>query len=338
MKRTGSIDFGAYMQFARQVDEQPELAGVELTSVEQHRDEIIALYRDGFKRGCSTGWRCLDEYITIRRGEFTVITGIPGHGKSSWLDNLMIHLSRFYKWRWAVFSAENFPISRHIAGLMEIYSGKPFTQGPTERMNKNELELCIAWVGRYFRFLQPAENSYSLNRIVQLAAHVEDLDALVIDPWNELDHSRPNELREDEYISRSLSKLRWLARAAGIHVFVVAHPSKYHREKGEKKPVITLNDVKGASEWYAKADNGISIWRDEGERNSPTEVHVQKIRFREVGRIGKADLWYDRISGRFTDPNHRPTIDELMSQEYGAREKAKNMGWLVEREAGDEVD
>lgn len=339
MMRSG-IDFQAYMEFAKQVEDQPEAAADELTSVEQHRADVLALYEQGYRRGASTGWRCMDDLFTVRGGEFTVITGIPGHGKSSWLDNLMVNLSRYQKLRWAVFSAENYPISRHIAGLMEIYSGKPFTTGPSERMTPTEVELCLAWVGKYFRFLQPAEDSYSLNRIVRLASEVEDLDALVIDPWNELDHSRPKDVREDEYISVSLSKLRWLARTAGIHVFVVAHPAKYHREKGEKKPVMTLNDVKGASEWYAKADNGISVWRDEGERNSPTEVHIQKIRFREVGRIGKADLYYDRVNGRFTDPNHRPTIDELMSEEYkgqfGPRDQAVRGGWIEGREPGDE--
>lgn len=321
-----TIDYAAYAKFAKQVEAQPEVLLDELTAVEQHRDEVLALYEHGFRKGFSTGWRSLDEHFTVRPGEFTVITGIPGHGKSSWLDNLMVNLSRYQQWRWAVFSAENYPISRHIAGLMEIYAGKPFTKGPSERLTRTELDLALLWTGKYFRFLRPAEDSYSLNRIVQLAAQVDDLHALVIDPWNELDHSRPKDIREDEYISVSLSKLRWLARTAGIHVFVVAHPAKFHREKGTPKPVMTLNDVKGASEWYAKADNGISVWRDEGEKNAPTEIHVQKIRFREVGRIGKVDLYYDRVTGRFTDPHHRPTIEELVQHQdsesnlFGARE------------------
>lgn len=315
MRRKPGIDYGTYMQFARQVEEQPQVAEAELSSVDQHESEIRTLYENGYRPGFSTGWRCLDGFYTVRPGEFTVVTGIAGHGKSSWMDNLMVNLSRQQRWRWAVFSAENYPIARHIAGLTEIYAGKPFSPGPHPRMTPGELQLSLDWVRQYFRFLQPREDSYSLNRIVQLAASVEDLNALVIDPWNELDHSRPMDRREDEYISISLSKLRWLARSAHIHVFVVAHPAKYLRRDGEKKPVITLNEVKGASEWYAKADNGISVWRDEGEGESPTEIHVQKIRFREVGRVGMTRLYYDRVTGRFTDPSHRPTIDELVEQQ-----------------------
>lgn len=308
------IDFAAYLKMTKQIEEAEPPSVDELSRPETHRAEIFGLFESGYRRGISTGWRCFDELFTVRHGELTVITGIPGHGKSSWLDNLMVHLSQNSGWHWAVFSAENYPIARHVSGLMEIYSGKPFSRGPSDRMTPTEVELSLKWVDSYFQFIQPREDSYSLNRIVQLAAQVPNLDALVIDPWNELDHSRPKDMREDEHISVSLSKLRWLARTANIHVFVVAHPAKYIRQKGEAKPVITLNEVKGASEWYAKADNGISVWRDEGQRDSPSEIHIQKIRFREVGRVGMATLYYDRTTGRFIDPNQRPTIEDYVSR------------------------
>jgi twinkle protein len=294
-----------------------DVATREILRASDFEGELLGLYERGFTRGLSTGWQCVDEFFRLRHGEVTVITGIPGHGKSSWLDNLMVNTARSHGWRWVVFSAENYPIARHVAGLAEIYAGKPFNRGRTDRMTTTELKLSLSWLGRHFGFIQPREGSYNLNHIVKLAAASGELDALVIDPWNELDQARPRDQREDEFISVGLSRLRWLARTAHIHVVVVAHPAKYQRKDGEKKPVITLNDVKGASEWYAKADNGISVWRDEGDPAGPTEVHIQKIRFREVGHIGMCRLFYDRVSGRFTDPNHRPTIDELIAKGYG---------------------
>lgn len=313
-----TIDWRAYIDMARQqvqeAIEQP--LERELFDGELLKPEILELYEKGYKRGVSTGWRSMDEYYTVRPGEFTVITGIPGHGKSSWLDNLMVNISRSHGWKWAVFSAENYPVSRHIAGLAEIYSGRPFGPGPTTRMTRSELDISVRWLSQYFRFIRPKEDRYSLDRIVKIATEIQDLSALVIDPWNEMDNSRPREMREDEFISVSLTKLRWLARTSGIHVFVVAHPAKYMRQQGQPKPVITLNEIKGASEWYAKADNGISVWRDEMDTSGATDVHIQKIRFREVGRAGAAvRLYYDRVTGIFTDPNHRPTVDELVEKQ-----------------------
>lgn len=317
-----SIDFEKYMQMARVEDAFAESTSP-IRSAETYRKDILGLYASGYKRGLSTGWRSMDEYFTVRHGEMTVITGIPGHGKSSWLDNVMISLSRREHWKWAVFSAENFPVARHIAGLAEIYTGLPFGKGPSTRMTPADLDLSIKWIDEHFSFIPPGDNM-SLNRIIEIAADSDTLDALVIDPWNELDHARPEMLREDQYISIALSKLRWLARNADIHIFVVAHPAKYIRQNGQPKPIITLNEVKGASEWFAKADNGLSVWRDETDTTGATDVHIQKIRFREVGRAGGAvRLYYDRVSGRYTDPNHKPTIDDYLSR--------------IEREPGDEL-
>lgn len=292
--------------------------------------DILDMYDNGFRKGLSTGWSTINEYYTVRGGEFTVITGYPGSGKSSWLDNLMINLASSEDWKWAVFSAENYPVSRHIAGLMEIYSGRPFRKGPTQRMERSDVSTYLRWIHDRFRFIQPKEDRYSLDRIVQAAIQISDIDALVVDPWNELDHSRPRDMREDEFISVSLTKLRWFARMAEIAVFVVAHPAKYVRQPGKDRPVASLNDVKGASEWYAKADNGISVWRDETDSTGAADVHIQKIRFREIGRAGGAvRLYYDRTSGRFTDPNHRPMIDEVMKK----RERETQRRF---REPGDE--
>jgi twinkle protein len=65
--------------------------------------------------------------------------------------------------------------------------------------------------------------------------------------------------------------------------------------------VPTLYDVSGSSHFYNKADNGLSVWRDVKEEGSATQIHVQKIRFRECGRPGMVELYFDVTSGRFTD-------------------------------------
>lgn len=307
-----NVNFADYVQMAKRVEIHPQdlLEDDELLTGDALAPGVKELYERGYRRGELTGWHSLDEFFTVRAGELTIITGIPGHGKSSWLDNLMVNLAVRSDWTWAVFSAENFPVARHAAGLMEIYTGKPFAKGPTPRMSIAERDDAMRWVGEQFRFIQPREHRYSLDRIVQAALSMGSVNALVVDPFNELDHDRPKDRREDEWISIQLTKIRWVARNSNLHVFIVAHPAKYERQPGGQKPVITLNDVKGASEWYAKADNGISVWRDETDTSGATDVHIQKIRFREVGRAGGAvRLYYDRITGRFNEPNRPSPID-----------------------------
>src|SRR5687767_11297371 len=81
----------------------------EIRRIRDFRPALKWLYDTGIERGESTGWPSLDAYYTVRAREWTLLTGIPGHGKTSLLDGIMVNLARSKDWRWAVFSAENLP-------------------------------------------------------------------------------------------------------------------------------------------------------------------------------------------------------------------------------------
>lgn len=264
--------------------------------------EIAAYYANGLPKGVSTGWMTVDEFYTVKRGEFTVVTGIPGHGKSEWLDALMVNLAKAHDFVFAVFSPENHPIELHCAKLMEKYVGMPFERGPTERMGSEESLEALEWVNAHFRFIVPAPDDFSLASILDIAKDAHRFSkpmGVVIDPWNELDHRRPEGLTETEYISQSLSLVRTYAREFNVHVWLVAHPTKLSRDKDGKYPVPTPYDISGSAHWRNKADNCITIWRDAAENSQNVEVHIQKVRFKQVGKIGMAKVLYDRITGRY---------------------------------------
>ena len=117
--------------------------------------------------------------------------------------------------------------------------------------------------------------------------------ALVIDPWNEMDHYRPSGLSETEYISRILTELRRAAREFKTHLFLVAHPMKLNKGPDGNYPVPRPYDISGSAHWFNKADNCIAIWRDVMNNPQLTQVHVQKVRFNSTGHPGVAELMYD---------------------------------------------
>ena len=65
-----------------------------LQGAEEHRDAVFKLYREGRKRGLSTGYANVDTYYTIQAGELEIVTGHPGSGKSNWLDQLMVNTAK----------------------------------------------------------------------------------------------------------------------------------------------------------------------------------------------------------------------------------------------------
>jgi twinkle protein len=107
--------------------------------IEDRCVDVRSLYENGFDRGVSTGWRELDRVYTVRPREVTVVTGIPGTGKSNVIDALATNLAKLHGWRFAVFSPENLPLEPHMAAIIEKYIGQPFHDGPTPRMSRGEL-------------------------------------------------------------------------------------------------------------------------------------------------------------------------------------------------------
>lgn len=289
-------------------DEKPQV----LSPLHLH-DRVNALWKAGLPPGERTGWPSIDALYTVAEGQVTIITGWPGSGKSEWLDALLVNLMH-QGWYTAIFSPENRPIELHVAKILEKISGKPFGNGPTQRITPEEVaELIVHLVASRFSWIEPPDEESPLSATDVIEAATPWLEkrlgkkrALVIDPWNELEHWRPPQLSETEYISKTLSMIRNWARKRRVHVFLVAHPQKMRRGDNGKLPVPTLDMISGSQHWWNKADAGITIYREPGTDSADVEVHVQKVRFKHIGRPGLVTLTYDRITGRYTEPRGAP--------------------------------
>jgi twinkle protein len=134
------------------------------------KTEIYDLYEKGLTAGLSTGWKKLDAYYTVRQREVTVVTGIPGSGKSNFIDCLLVNLAREHGWNFAIFSPENLPLEEHMARVTEKYFRKPFADGPTPRMTRSELEAALEWVKEHFKWIAPDdENLWTVDKIIETA-------------------------------------------------------------------------------------------------------------------------------------------------------------------------
>jgi twinkle protein len=282
--------------------------------ISDRRQDVLRLYDQGFERGYRTGYRELDRYYTVRPGEFTGVTGIPGSGKTELLNDLFVNLAKLHGWRFALFSPENLPLEQHMAAIAEKYIRKPFHDGPTPRMSPEELEAAMAWVSEHFSWIMPSsEDDWTLEKILATAGQLclrRGIRGLVIDPWNELEALRPNNMTETEYISQSLKRVRVFARQRGVHVWIVIHPAKLYRNENGKYPVPSLYDCAGSAHWRNKVDNGLVVWRDLSQPDSPeVQIHVQKIPFRHVGRRGIARLYYEPVCATYRDYEPMPARD-----------------------------
>jgi twinkle protein len=129
------------------------IAGI--VRVRDLNDALTTLYAEGLPSGLSPGWGSLGRLYTVRPGELTVVTGIPGHGKSTLLSAMLINLAIQQGWTFAVCSPENVPLERYAARLLELYVGAPFSAGAVPRMSCAMLEDAKSWLDAHVSFLLP---------------------------------------------------------------------------------------------------------------------------------------------------------------------------------------
>jgi len=289
-----------------------------LFGADHYKDRVLNLYAKGPGQGEKTGFSDIDEIYSVSPGMVTVVTGIPGSGKSEFFDAVMYNLARNLGWKFGVCSFEN-PPSYHIPKLAEKYTGKPFFDGPTTRMSASERDGALTWINEHFAFIDHADGEPStIESILERAATAclrLGIRGLIIDPFNYIE--MPKDDTETNEISSVLTKLKFFAVAHDLHVWFVAHPTKMRAEGNSGIPVPKGYDISGSAAWFGKADFGVTVARpwmhsplktDEwGDRipviqkDDMVEVHVWKVRFKWMGKVGSAKLEYNPVNGIYTD-------------------------------------
>lgn len=279
-----------------------------LRSVSEFRVEVDDLYERGLPGGLKTGWKSIDEIYSVAPGSLNIITGVPGSGKSTWLDALLCNLAKMHDSRIALASFEN-PIPTHISKLAAQYVGKPFRDGLGDRMSKQEMVEATDWVNEHFLFLsQDGEPPTTDNLVERFSMAVMRMGCRigVIDPFNFIKLGGDNETHA---INEMLSALKTFAMATDMALFLVAHPAKPPPGTG-KDWIPTGYQISGSAHFYNRADAGITVQRNDGLN---VRVHVWKSRFEHIGTLGSAPLVYQYGTGRYEEADETAafTFDDL---------------------------
>ena len=270
--------------------------------------DIYNYYNNGLPNGCGIGMAELDMHIRFQEGYLTCITGIPGHGKSEFLDFLLCRLNISHGWKTGLYSPENHPLELHFSKFAEKIIGKPFEGN--NRLSPLDLKAMIKYHADNFFFINP-ETDFKLENIldsVRQLVRKKGIKAFVIDAWNKLDHQYTN--NETKYISEQLDKITRFCELNKVHCFLVAHPTKIQKDKATKKyEVPNLYSISGSANFYNKTANGITVYRD--YETGQTEIHIQKVKFKHWGKVGLVVLGWDFTNGRYYKgtPNNESWIN-----------------------------
>ena len=140
----------------------------------------------------------IDDYYTPIRKHTTVITGIPSSGKSNFMDAMSVRLAVKYGWKFLMFSPESQPLKLHLMNIAQKYISMPVMG------TKQDTKKIEEFITKHYEFINTNEIDHNIDLILALAKS-RPLDAVIIDPWNEIEITQEVEHR---FISESLSKIK----------------------------------------------------------------------------------------------------------------------------------
>lgn len=277
------------------IQDAPEIKLEGVFQVSDFEDSLDALFEHGMQRGVTIGHPNFDRLCSFETKRLCVVTGIPGSGKSEFIDEIAERLNMRYGWRFAYFSPENAPLAYHASKLIEKFTGKKFDR---EHLSFGEYKQVKQHIEQDFFFISPKDD-YHLSTILDKAKFLvrrKGIKALVIDPYNRLEDESDGQ-NETKYISKLLDRLTNFAQQQDVLIILMAHPTKQPRNKDGVIEAPTLYDVSGSAHFYNKADFGLVVHRD--RVNDNVQVHVKKVKFRHLGEVGIALFKYNLNNGRY---------------------------------------
>jgi twinkle protein len=265
------------------------------------RDELYQLFESGTPEGYTAGYEMDNEFIW-HPGQVTLVTGIPGHGKSTFLKNIIYRLAAMHGLKSFIYSAEEANTAFALSDMYQIATGKSFFSSQfSERMSKQDLEEYMPFMNDHFKYYRLYDNDLSIDGIIEKAKGMVKrfgINILVIDNMSTVEKSMSNQTDTRHHqIKVMMTDVSRFARNYGVHVFLVAHPKKMTELKSGVYKVPSGYDVGDSSHFYNLPDNGITVYRNMETRQ--TEIHRWKVRFKYTGQVGTSFFTFNINNSRY---------------------------------------
>jgi len=302
---------------------------------EDLKEGVLNLYDNGLPKTIyplSERFRKLSKIFSVMKGQLTVVTGIPSHGKSNFVDDYVINLIKDYNFKSSWFSPEHTPMELYETNIIEKVIGRNFWKdkqtslGVAPRITKQEIDDYTDWAKEKIYLTECSEELPTWDWLLKKfeeQMYSFGIDIFVIDAFNKVILPSGNKLDE---INVVLSKLTHFAQANNVLIFLVAHPTKM--KKNEDTGLYAIPDlysVSGSADFRNQTHNGFTIYRtwedvDNNVENTTTFYNM-KIKFKFQGEIGASvDFDYCLANGRYYEKGTKEPLESLIHKHTEKKE------------------
>lgn len=274
----------------------------EIIELNDHRDDGLFALSNLPQRGSiakqafGAGWPELDDILKFYLGQFIVVTGIAGHGKSTFLLNVLLKLAIDRGVKSFLYVPEN---EGHLQEKLRL-----MWPGDDRGFDYFADRQCFVQTSLQMRPDEPAHDLPWVLRRAERAVEREGVEVVMIDPWNELDRAKPRDMLLTDYIGDCLMQIKMFCRVYPVIFIIVAHPTKAVNERGGR--AVGLMDIEGSMNWFNKCDTGLIVSRD-ADKNT-AKVISAKVREIGAGKIGTCYFYVDPATGIFK-PQYGASFD-----------------------------
>lgn len=202
-----------------------------------------------------------DRAIALEIGEISVLTGLPGHGKSTFATWMMDEIAKAEGVRIGMIGFET-----HPHRVRDQLSRSNYRKSWRELSPAGKAELVEALDERWrlLHFNGEADNHLGwLETVVKTLAVRDRCKIIVIDPWNEMEHLPESGESMTQYINFALRFIRRLAKKLEIHICIVAHPAKIRADGHPRAP--SGYDIADSAAFFNKPGLGLTVHPAEEE-------------------------------------------------------------------------
>ena len=284
------------------------------------KSQLIELRNDGVKKGEWPGFSSLFDKYSIKHGSTTYIYAGAHQGKSQFAFEIMMNLSEYSGWKWAVYSPETGSPVEVFAELCWVYLRKPFLINDMVMATDEEAQKAIEFISSHFFIIDSGLKDISIEGFYTAVEEIEEkykikIDGCTVDPFTEIKTDVSTGVRDDIAIGQILTRIRKHSAEKNYHTIVTVHTKHQQPKYKNGIPYVdvpTMNDIAGGMQWSRKGMMVINIWRcpygledSNGVPYEPNQVKVSVVKAKPkiVGKLGSLYLYYDKMKNRYYELN-----------------------------------
>jgi twinkle protein len=330
-ERCYTVDFGKYndpnqvlteggvLELQELIDNAVAVPLEDVETLSDHRKELHDFFIKGAPKGFKIGLKDFDDIFSTYTGQYIAVTGIPGSGKSDFVDQMVVGYNLNYNWKIAMCSVENRPSYLHSDKILRKIGGyRPRNQ---QEIDTEKWRMIESHVESNF-FNVTFELGYELESVLDKIKELifrKGIKCFVLDPFNKIRYKKGDERFITEYTNDYLSIIDNFCRKHDVLGIVVAHPVK--QKPGDQ---ITLYSIKGGGEWYDMTPHGLLVERDYA-RNL-VKIKVLKCKFSHLGtNYAETYFGWNFKNGRYTKVLTDTSNEFLKVHEF----EIDNTNWLT---------